>query len=177
MIRNSQKELAPDYSFPTRRRGHAQLRELTVVGSSQHSLGPADACSITTPKAMLTSCNKFARAGVARRGYSVHKPVKGCSPRGPTRVQPRRMRRPPTRTLAAIAPPPTSRERVLGDDELKAVWVATDALKVKPRVFVRLLVMTTCREMEAADIATGELDLADPGPRMASASLCRCTTC
>jgi integrase len=47
----------------------------------------------------------------------------------------------------------------LTDAELLRIWVATGHLKLKARVFVRLLVMTAAREMEIADIATGEIDL------------------
>jgi integrase len=76
----------------------------------------------------------------------------------------------PRKGLAVIAPPAASRERVLSDEELRAIWLAADKAKPKPRVFVRLLVMTACREIEAADIATGELALdaarwTIPGPR------------
>ena len=65
----------------------------------------------------------------------------------------------PRKGLSVIAPPVASRERVLSDDELRAIWKAADDLKPKFRAFVRLMLMTAAREMEAADIATGEVDL------------------
>jgi integrase len=76
----------------------------------------------------------------------------------------------PRKGLAAIAPPVPSRERVLSDDELRAIWEAAAGLKPKARAFVRLLLTTAAREMEVADIAVGELDLeagrwAIPGSR------------
>jgi integrase len=63
----------------------------------------------------------------------------------------------PRRGLAAIAPPLASRERVLTDEELRAVWRASGQLNPKPRAFVRLLILTAAREMEVADIAVGEV--------------------
>jgi integrase len=76
----------------------------------------------------------------------------------------------PRKGLSVIAPPVASRDRVLSDDELRAIWLAADAEKPKGRVFLHLLAMTAAREMEVADIATGELDLeagrwAIPGSR------------
>ena len=76
----------------------------------------------------------------------------------------------PRKGLAAIAPPVAPRERVLSDSELRAIWTAADGLKPKAKAFVRLLAMTAARAMEAADIATVELDLsagtwAIPGTR------------
>jgi integrase len=65
----------------------------------------------------------------------------------------------PRKGLAVIAPPVAARERTLTDVELRKVWKATDELKAKARAFVRILVMTAAREMEVADIATGEIDL------------------
>jgi integrase len=49
---------------------------------------------------------------------------------------------------------------VLADEELRALWRASEELNPKPRAFVRLLVLTAAREMEVADIAAGEVDLA-----------------
>jgi integrase len=66
----------------------------------------------------------------------------------------------PRRGLAAIAPPLASRERVLTDEELRAVWRGSGQLNPKPRAFVRLLMLTAAREMEVADIAAGEVDCA-----------------
>jgi integrase len=65
----------------------------------------------------------------------------------------------PRKGLAVIAPPVAARERMLTDAELLKVWKATEGMKVKMRVFVRLLVMTAARELEVADISTGEIDL------------------
>jgi integrase len=65
----------------------------------------------------------------------------------------------PRKGAAVIAPPVAARERVLTDAELAKVWQATAALSSKQRAFVRLLMMTAAREMEVADIATGELDM------------------
>ena len=66
----------------------------------------------------------------------------------------------PRKGLAAIAPPLAARERVLADEELRALWRASEGLNPKPRAFVRLLILTAAREMEVADIAAGEVDLA-----------------
>jgi integrase len=48
---------------------------------------------------------------------------------------------------------------VLTDDELRAIWGATAQLNPKRKCFARLLILTGCREMEAADISIGEVDL------------------
>ncbi|HET7884442.1 MAG TPA: tyrosine-type recombinase/integrase, partial [Acetobacteraceae bacterium] len=64
----------------------------------------------------------------------------------------------PRRGAAKIAPPVPSRERVLSDDELRRVWVATATLGPGSQCFVRLLIATGCRAGEAAGIALGELD-------------------
>jgi Arm DNA-binding domain/Phage integrase family len=66
----------------------------------------------------------------------------------------------PRKGLAAIAPPLAARERVLADEELRALWRASERLNPKPRTFARLLMLTAAREMEVADIAAGEVDLA-----------------
>lgn len=65
----------------------------------------------------------------------------------------------PRKGLAVIAPPVAARERVLTDAELRVIWRAANVLRPKPRAFVRLLAMTAAREMEVADIATGEIDV------------------
>jgi len=65
----------------------------------------------------------------------------------------------PRKGLAVIAPPVAARERVLTDDELCAVWMAAGELRPKPSAFVRLLILTAARQLEVADIATGEVDL------------------
>jgi integrase len=66
----------------------------------------------------------------------------------------------PRKGAGLIAPPPPARERVLTDDELAAVWQAADREPPKLRAFVRLLILTAARELEVADIAAGEVDLA-----------------
>jgi integrase len=66
----------------------------------------------------------------------------------------------PRKGAALLAPGAAPRERVLTDDELLAVWRASEELNPRPRAFVRLLVLTAAREMEVADIAAGELDRA-----------------
>jgi integrase len=66
----------------------------------------------------------------------------------------------PRKGAALLAPSVPSRERVLSDPELVAVWWGAGRLRPKPRAFVRLLLMTACREMEAADLSAGELELA-----------------
>jgi integrase len=65
----------------------------------------------------------------------------------------------PRKGASIIAPQVAARERTLTDAELRTIWLAADELKPKPRAFVHLLAMTAAREMEVADIATGELDL------------------
>jgi integrase len=67
----------------------------------------------------------------------------------------------PPRGMASIAPAPASRERILSDDELTAIWRAAENLRPKARAFVRLLITTAARESEAADIAVGEIDVSD----------------
>jgi integrase len=64
----------------------------------------------------------------------------------------------PRKGLATLAPTAAARKRVLSDDELVAVWRASATLPPKPRAFVRLLVLSAAREMEVADIASGEVD-------------------
>jgi hypothetical protein len=64
----------------------------------------------------------------------------------------------PRKGLATLAPTAAPRSRALSDAELAEVWRASHALHVKPRVFVRLLILTGAREMEVADIAAGEID-------------------
>jgi integrase len=65
----------------------------------------------------------------------------------------------PRKGAGIIAPPPAPRQRVLTDEELKAVWRAADREPPKLRAFVRLLILTGARETEIADIAVGEIDL------------------
>jgi len=64
----------------------------------------------------------------------------------------------PRKGLATLAPPVPSRERVLTDNELRAIWQASAKLRPKARTFVRLLVLTAARESEVADVAVGEID-------------------
>lgn len=76
----------------------------------------------------------------------------------------------PRKGLGTLAPLPASRQRVLTDEELRAVWQASGELNPKPRAFVRLLVLTAARALEVADIAVGEINRAEgawtiPGAR------------
>ena len=64
----------------------------------------------------------------------------------------------PRKGAAKLAPLPAVRQRVLTDVELAEVWRATDGESAKARALVRLLILTAAREMEVADIATGEVD-------------------
>ena len=64
----------------------------------------------------------------------------------------------PRKGVAVIAPPVAARERTLTDAELRAVWVAGNDIQ-RRFAFIDLLAMTAAREMEVADIATGEVDL------------------
>lgn len=66
----------------------------------------------------------------------------------------------PRKGAATIAPSPAPRERALTDVELLEVWQAAGAEPPKLRAFIRLLILTAARELEVADIATGEFDLA-----------------
>jgi integrase len=76
----------------------------------------------------------------------------------------------PRKGMAFIAPAVDARERVLSNDEVKAVWDATSRLTPKPRCFVRLLLLTGCRRAEAANISIAEVHMANctwsiPGSR------------
>jgi len=64
----------------------------------------------------------------------------------------------PRKGLAALAPPPAARARVLSDAELRDVWQASVELGPRPRAFVRLLILTAAREVEVSDLAVGEVD-------------------
>jgi integrase len=64
----------------------------------------------------------------------------------------------PRKGLAVIAPPVAARDRTLSDLELSRIWAATEDLRPKARAFVRSLIMTAAREMEVADMATGEIN-------------------
>src|ERR1700724_119934 len=52
----------------------------------------------------------------------------------------------------------TSRDRVLSDDELKAVWQAADALETPYNGFVKLLILTGARRSEVAGMMWREID-------------------
>ena len=65
----------------------------------------------------------------------------------------------PRKGASIIAAPPASRERVLSDDELLAVWNAADREPPKQRAAIRLLILTAAREGEVADLSVGEIDL------------------
>ena len=54
----------------------------------------------------------------------------------------------------------TSRDRVLSDDELKAVWQAADALETPYNGFVKLLILTGARRSEVAKMTWSEIDAA-----------------
>ena len=81
----------------------------------------------------------------------------------------------PRKGAARLAPMPASRERVLTDAELAAVWRAAEREAPKLRAFVRLAILTGAREKEVADISVAEVDLdaarwAIPGERTKSRS-------
>ena len=63
--------------------------------------------------------------------------------------------------IAGIKPPAaeTARDRVLSDDELKAVWEAADALEPVYAGFIKLLVLTGQRLREVSEMEWKELDL------------------
>jgi integrase len=65
----------------------------------------------------------------------------------------------PRKGAIHIAPRMQARERTLSDSELVAIWTAAEAFNVKPRAFVRVLIMTALREREAADLSVSEVDL------------------
>ena len=54
----------------------------------------------------------------------------------------------------------TSRDRVLSDDELKAVWLAADGLGAPYNAFVKLLILTGARRSEVAGMTWSEIDTA-----------------
>src|SRR5580704_11125495 len=63
--------------------------------------------------------------------------------------------------IAGIKPPAaeTARDRVLSDDELKAVWEAADALDPVYAGFIKLLVLTGQRLREVSEMEWKEIDL------------------
>ena len=52
----------------------------------------------------------------------------------------------------------TSRDRVLSDDELRAVWRAADALETPYDGFIKLLILTGARRSEVAGMMWREID-------------------
>jgi integrase len=62
---------------------------------------------------------------------------------------------------AGIRPPAaeTARDRILSDDELKAVWQAAEALGQPYREFIQLLILSGQRLREVAELQWSELDL------------------
>jgi integrase len=66
----------------------------------------------------------------------------------------------PRRGLTKVAPKVASRDRVLSDSEVVALWQASAKRSAKTRCFIRLLLLTGAREDEAANIAKGEIDRA-----------------
>jgi integrase len=65
--------------------------------------------------------------------------------------------------FAGIKPPggkETSRDRILADGELKALWEAADAMAPPYSAFVQLLILTGQRRSEVAGMAWREIDLA-----------------
>jgi integrase len=63
--------------------------------------------------------------------------------------------------IAGIKPPAaeTARDRVLSDDELKAVWQAADALEPVYAGLVKLLILTGQRLREVSELEWKEIDL------------------
>jgi integrase len=64
----------------------------------------------------------------------------------------------PRKGLTKIAPKVASRDRVLSDTEVIALWRASAKRSPKSRCFIRLLLLTGCRQDEAANVAKGEID-------------------
>jgi integrase len=53
----------------------------------------------------------------------------------------------------------TARDRILSDEELKAVWEAADALEPVYAGFIKLLILTGQRRSEVANLSWSEIDL------------------
>jgi integrase len=53
----------------------------------------------------------------------------------------------------------TARDRVLSDDELLAIWLASDSLEIQHSAFVKLLILTGQRRNEISGMCWHELDL------------------
>jgi integrase len=66
-----------------------------------------------------------------------------------------------TTPCLGIKPPTTetARDRVLSDDELRAVWLASDSLKMQHSAFVNLLILTGQRRNKVSELCWSELDL------------------
>jgi len=76
---------------------------------------------------------------------------------------------PVKRGMGRIKPAENARERVLTDDELRAVWQAAEATAGPYGHYVRFLLLTTTRRNEAADMRREELSNGDwiiPAKRM-----------
>lgn len=58
-----------------------------------------------------------------------------------------------------LPPPPSSRQRILEDDELAACWTASERLEYPMRDVYRLLILTGMRKMEVAEMTWSEIDL------------------
>jgi integrase len=67
--------------------------------------------------------------------------------------------------IAGIKPPAaeTARDRVLSDDELRAVWEAADALEPVYAGFIKLLILTGQRLREVSEMEWKEIDLEKRG--------------
>ena len=68
---------------------------------------------------------------------------------------------------------PKSRERILTDGEITALWKSTQALPVPLAQYIRFLLLTGCRRNEAAGATWGEFQSGEwtiPGPRHKSKS-------
>lgn len=66
----------------------------------------------------------------------------------------------PANPAAGVKPPgkETERDRVLSDDELRAVWAAADAMGVTAGGFVKLLILTGQRRDEVATMRWADID-------------------
>jgi integrase len=66
-------------------------------------------------------------------------------------------RTPITRGMARTKPAERARERILTDDEIRAVWTATGAMQNAFGPLVRYILLAACRRDEAAEMRRGEL--------------------
>jgi len=60
--------------------------------------------------------------------------------------------------IAKLKEAEAPRQRVLNDDELRAIWTAVDGMDYPAREFVHLLMLTAVRRDEAATVERGEVD-------------------